>query len=362
MAMVTTAAWVPPVHLLSAAPAFGTSVTIDSTTDRVALVFKAPRTGSIDRVAFRTRTVTSAATITARLETVNLADAYPSGTLWATNTSGTQTSPATNTVYEAPLTAAASVTAGDVLALVLQCDSGTPNLQIATLDTPGTLTGNFPYGVANTTGSYAQNSYRPMAAVRYGASPGYVNIDPQVFVCQDFVSQAINTGTGGTTGTRRGLRFTLPYGAELSGCWIFGDFDGDADLVLYSDAGAVVATLSGLADQTPTERLDADQRGATSARGHFLRFAPQTLTANTYYRLAVVPEGATSITLYDMTGNDAVGIGLTSVPLGADFHATYYDGANWQNTTTSRPYMMLLFTGIEAGSAGGGSLFGSVVR
>ena len=92
-----------------------------------------PRTGTLTHVGFGTGTVTSAAAIQLRLETMSTFN--PSGTLYAANATGSQAVPSTNTYYRVPINGGLGVpvTQGDRVAVVLSCPSGSPNLQVATV-------------------------------------------------------------------------------------------------------------------------------------------------------------------------------------------------------------------------------------
>lgn len=66
--------------------------------DKVAFVLQAPKTGTLARVAFLTGTVTSAATIGLRIETVSATSGgVPSGTLYDAAGTGSQATPAATT-------------------------------------------------------------------------------------------------------------------------------------------------------------------------------------------------------------------------------------------------------------------------
>ena len=114
---------------------------------KIAFVFRAPKTGTIDQVGFLVRAVTVSQTLKVSLETVNPATGHPTGTLIAAGASGTVASPAANTFYEISLGTPPSVTINDYIAVVIEFDSTGGNLQIAAWDTQ-TSTGDyaqFPY-------------------------------------------------------------------------------------------------------------------------------------------------------------------------------------------------------------------------
>jgi hypothetical protein len=86
-----------------------------------AYIFRAPKTGTITKVGFRTVTVITGATVDVRLETVSATDGHPTGSLVGTNANASQVIADTNdnVFFTVTLTAGASVTAGDVLAVVV---------------------------------------------------------------------------------------------------------------------------------------------------------------------------------------------------------------------------------------------------
>jgi len=78
-----------PVPYVSGPDTAGNRI-IDAAGEKVAFIFEAPKTGTIDRLLFRTLGVTSGATVDVRLETIDASNGHPSGTLWGTDTNGAQ--------------------------------------------------------------------------------------------------------------------------------------------------------------------------------------------------------------------------------------------------------------------------------
>ena len=90
-----------------------TAVAINnSANDAMGTILNPPQTGNVTDIAFALGTVTTGATLDARIETVGSATGDPSGTLLGTNTNGSLTIAGSdaNTIKTVTLTASASVT------------------------------------------------------------------------------------------------------------------------------------------------------------------------------------------------------------------------------------------------------------
>lgn len=308
---------------------------VDNTDDRVAFIFRVPKTGSITKVGFRVAAVTTAQTIRVSLCTVDATTGDPNTALYGGSAAGTQASPTANTFFEVTLGTPASATIGDVVAVVLQFDTTAGSITIdpgltSTLGRPGAA---FPYMdvflTAWTKG--AANGVNCIPGCTIGYSDGtypYNGMTPAATT-----APAAITFNNTSTPDEVGNRFMVPFPCRVSGFWAICDFDGDADLVLYGPTDTVLATVS----------VDKDiEAVATAANQTYLPFAPTTLVPNTVYRSVVKPTSATNMIIYRHTSSTAAMMDQMSG--GQKFHETSrVDAGAWTDTTTQRILALNLF-------------------
>lgn len=335
----------------TAAPSFTTAVTIDHQNDRVALIVEPTRTGNIDRVAVCVGTITTPADLECRIETVNTTTGAPTGTLFGTTTNGTFT-PSADTVGTATLTAAAAVTVGgSPFAIVVQrSGNGTINLTLNRFDPSQGLTIGammVPYAMYNLSGSYAQATSLPIVAVRYDDGV-WEMFDEALPLVQSFAANAIGTGTGASTGTRRGVRFQVPFTgrlARLRAKILTASLSSDFTVDLYDDAGTLINTVV---------TKDATYSRAAGATG--LWSIPlttlETLSPGTWYRLVITPTTANTVTIYEAVCN--VAAHLDTFAAGTHFHSTAFISSAWSDIDTQRPWWSLGFDQLDDGVGGGG--------
>jgi len=326
-----------PQMILDRSPAI-VGITIDAASEKAAFVFRAPKTGTISKVAFRTETVTTGATVDVRLETVSTANGDPTGTLLGTNSNGSQViaDADDDTWFTTSLTTGVAVTRGDLMSAVIVNPAGSPgSMLIAELDDSLVFYG-FPYGDAYTASWSKRTDYAIMA---FEYDDGSYATVPQAFPVSNINSVAFNNTSDPD---HRGLKFKLPFPFRLAGIWLLLDLDGDADIKLYdSDGTSVLATTS----------IDSNVRYTTSSKVLFVDFAsPQSLSKDVSYRVVVEPTSATSVTLFDFDVNSAAVMDAFSG--GQDFHHTEKKDAGWTDTTTKRPWIGLLIDGFDDGAGG----------
>ncbi len=336
---------------------FGTWGTLDGTGDRIAWIFPAPKTGNISEIGWHTRTVTTGDIVDVRLETVDTADANPSGTLCGTNSNVNVTvASSDDNVWEnSALTASCAVTKGDKLAIVLSAATfvSSGNMQIAgyTNNTTGDLS-LFPYSRVNSTGSYAAvSSVMPILTLKYDdgsyapLSGGTLPVLP-IANATAFGASAITTST---TPDEIGLKFQVPFSGSLCGAGAQLDFSsagGTYDIVLYDSGSTAIATFSGDTDQVLSN-------AAGAARANEFPIPATTISINSTYRLVVKPTSANVVTVADFDVN-AAGM-LAAVPGGTNFVKTQRtDAGAWTDTTTKRPFIGLKFCSLDDGVGGGG--------
>ena len=318
---------------------------LDATTDRVAVVFAIPKTGNLVSIMFSTRTVTTSQSIDMRLETVDATNGNPSGTLYHANATASVASPTSNTVYEPAFTAFA-VTAGDMVAAVIQFTSTAGNLQIHAHNQFFNSV-RIPYGVYNLTGSYAKDTSVAMnILLKYDDGLYYeVGVLPPLANLGSAVTVAYNSGS---TTNERGIKFQVPAPVRVCGAWLnaYGATGGTYDVVLYdSDGSTVVTSVS----------FDGDIQAGSNGAGYiYVRFnTTKVLTINTYYRLTLKPTNTTNVTLTEYTFSSTAH--MDAVSGGSNFHRTVKTSGSWVDTTTVRSWIGLVVDQFDNGAGGGGS-------
>lgn len=339
--------WTPTFKNVSAAPGMGTLGLIDAADEGLATILRAPRTGSIAKVLWATRQVTTGATISVRLETVDESanPARPSGTLFASGASGVSAIADTddNVAVVTTLTTPCSVTLGDKLAVIVKQPTSAPGvMQVAVFSDD---VSEFPYlllntGVSPATSWSAINSAAPMIGLEY--SDGAYSWIPG---CWPFYAVNSNVYNGGSTPDRIGLRFKFPFPVRVGGWWAWADLDGDFQATLYDSDG--VTPLA----STPFS-VDKDTRLDTGAGVVIYPFASTAdLARDTFYRLVLTPTTTTSLTLYDFQTQSTAA--LDAFPGGQNLHYTSAKNpateSDWTNVTTRRPFLGPLVCGFDDG-------------
>ncbi len=320
----------------------GGGVTIDASGEKAAFVFAVPKTGTIDRVGFTTRAVTTAQTLRAGLETTDTTNYLPTGTQYGGSAVGTQASPVADTFYEVTLGTGASATKGDIIALVVQFDATVGNLVIGYIDNEGggAFTA-FPYVAAYTTSWAKNNGVIGMHSVRY--SDGTYEHIGQCVPTSPRDDTFFNTGSAAD---EIGNRFTVPSTCRVAGLFSGVNHTGAAiDYVLYEGSTALrtVSLAAGLS------------ASGTGYETHLFS-TPVTLTAGTVYRLVAKPTTTTNVNVREAIMLNAAMLDM--LPGGSDWYKTSRaDAGSWTDTNTRRIWALgLLIDQIDDGASAGGGV------
>jgi hypothetical protein len=323
---------------------------LDAADEKLAWIFQAPKTGTIDRLSFRTVAITTGGNVDLRLETVDATTGDPSGTLQATNTNVAVTVADSddNVWKEGTLTAGASVTKGDLLALVAVAPSGfTGNLASMGNIADYGAGWQFPYMDHQTSGTWAKTGEAACMLVRYsdGTYPPIGTI-PALSI----TNGAFNSGS---SPDERGLYFQVPWPCRLSGVIMMSTFAGGGTIKVYdSDGSTVLTSLVRDPDQSAT---------ANTGPGRYLFPTSVNLLANTNYRITLLPASVTDNTLTTITVHDAAM--LDALDGGKNFYLTTRENAGaWSQTTTQRPFIHLLLDAFDDATGSGGGDTGGLVR
>lgn len=300
---------------------------------KVGFIFRAPKTGNIDRVVWYSGTATGSPTVDVRLETVT--NASPSGTLFGTNTNVVTGTLASSTEYESTLTSSASVTRGQLVGLSLNYNSGTSiGIGIDQAWQQIYSTNHFPQ--INTAGTWSIIGARTMRALLRYDDGTYVS--PVIEGCAYGTSALVGFFTSG----EKGIRFRLPYGARISGFWMNADIRNDVTFNLYADSTAPAGTAL----------LSKQMTSASLIAASGIRQEPfdssYTLLADTWYRLVVAFTGATG-TRYLL---NTYGTSARRDAIAKDFYYTESSGGTWVDTTTQCPQLGIVLDGVDSGGGG----------
>ena len=316
--------------------------TLDAVGEKFAFIFRAPKTGTIDRVHFSTGAITTGGTVDVRLETLSLTDGNPTGTLLGTNSNGAVVVDDTddNVWKSATLTTGVSVTIGDLMAAVIVVPAGFAGaIRAVEYDTSV----NFPYSAQYTT-VWTKSSDSPCMAIQYSD-----NSYADMIGAYPIMGLVLNTAL--TTTALVSNRLNIPFNCTVNGFWAIGDFDQNTIFKLFDSDGTTVL-MSG--------SIDSDVRQAGTGRGWFVKGdAIVTLTRNTAYRVAIGSTGANGGTIQGFNaGSNAVldacgnkdtysSTAATQTPTGT---------GDWTDTNTTRYMIGLVIGEIDdgAGTGGGG--------
>lgn len=324
-------------------PGISAQNVMDAAGEYYAVIFQATEDMVISHVAWRADTAVGSPTIDIRIETVDTSTGLPTGTLWAANTNIVTGALSTDTDYIDALTASASISAGDFYAVKFAYNSGT-SITIASVSRINENVYNLPGDVINT-GTPAQSQQGcPILALGSNATTFYKLHK----ICLPVNAISNNGHNNASSPLSRGLRFRLPFAARLVGLKAFiSTGAGDRDVVLYDDAGNQLASKS----------FPGTVGIRTNGGTHCFYFdTPQSLDADTWYRIVFTPTNATSINTYKCTFMD---LNQKAASMWRDDgHYTTLDTGVWDDTATDEvPFFDLLIDQIDtgAGAGGGGS-------
>lgn len=337
MSLVTipTIVW-PPILAQMRQDASGTSsLVIDATGEKAATVFQVPRTGSIDRLVFFTRTVTTPQTLRVGLYTVD-ASGDPTTTAYGGMAVGTQASPAANTQYEVTLATPASAVLGDMVAMVVEFDSTVGNLGIGYWDNPGlNSTMQVPY-LDHFTTAWAKSGFVSGMGIRYSDGT-YEFIGTWATGIRTDVFFA-----NGSTPDERGNVILLPMRCRSNGAFVMGGANAvsaDYEIVLYGPSGQALRTIV----------RDADASGIVSGTLYARWDTPVVLEPEVPYRLTVKPTTANNCNVREHSVLNAAMMGC--LPGGTRVYKTSRTdlGAFTDVTTTRTWWLSLMIDQVDDG-------------
>jgi len=322
----------------------------------IALIFRVPKTGTLDSFEFRLGTVADTPDNGIRL---SFQDVNSSNNPDLTQDQFCDVTSAISTdqwiVPPGPLThdgtsggTKRSVTLGDYVCAVVSwagayvaSDSWivvgvTQNATIQTLNIPRDA---YNAHTTNNGSSWTRNQNVMSLALKYDDGT-YAFISPYVY---PFKTRQSETFSSASATTERGLYFRLPFSYQCDGAWARCSlFGASLDIVLYDSDGTTVLGSQNFNDTTGGVIFSSTECNLSA------RWAPVTLLANTYYRVVVKP-GATSCILWDF--NVESNAHLTAVEGGSDWIYTMKTSGSWSEPdNTRRPFMGIRMSGVDIGS------------
>lgn len=254
------------------------SLAINTTGEAVGGMFYAPKTGSIDRVAFRTSTVTTGCTLDVGLESTDSTTGEPntSQTLIAAGANGTVVVANTddNVWKTVTIGTPPSVTQGQPIWAVARISSGTPsalNLVRGNGLFPGAPANYNCRSVRYTASAWTTNANPLVFAIRYSGDSEYTpmrGISP--------IGYTTLTISDSTNPDENGGLVVLPFAAQACGIWLMtasGGPSADFTAKIYNSDGTSL-----LASQATTQALMGNNPGFAQV---FFQ-TPVTLAAGSY--------------------------------------------------------------------------------
>jgi len=314
------------------------SYALDADGEYAAAVLSIPKTGTLKKIAVRTGTVTTADPINVRLETVDTDTGLPSGTLYATGSSGTISSPSAKTTYWVEIngTTGINVTAQDIVAIKSILDFTDGNLQI-TNNVYYYSYASFPYTI-NYLGGVATKVYE---AANYG-----LEYDGEIVpVVGSMPAINISATSFGTQYQKRGLCFQVPFVCSICGVILRIENDYEGQIILYdSDQATPIQTW----DMNPNIRASVGQSTYMLALT-----SPKTLLPFTKYRLVVHNTTGSYFYYHHFTVTDDGSLStMDSISPGGNWYYTQCDGTptgegSWTDTITTRPLFGVILNQID---------------
>lgn len=332
----------------------GGTYRIDADGEFAALIFRCPRTGTLDRFDADIGTVTNSPDNGLRFsfQSVDATTGLPTGTiLGATNDALTTYAHTVTTGWKSTnFNETVSVTRGDVVAAVINIPSFTAgdDVGVTSLGSMFAEQG-FPYGVRVT--STKETSSQPVIIPHY--TDGYIMSPPHIGA-SNVATIPYNSGTTGAD--EWGLAFSLPFPAKIDRIHVSMAVAAGADfeVVLYDSDGTTVLG---------TSTHDGNITASASANTYIIELPSDvTLSANTTYRATIRPTTANNVTLGYVTFESA---DLMATWAGGDnfwMTSQLNQGGTWTNYNNGtdgyrRPRIALHLSAFDDGAGAGGSAF-----
>ena len=340
--------FVPLLPSFSTTPPTIDYQTIDASVERVAFIFTAPKSGVLDKVEFRTGSVTLnvASTLKISLQNISFAN-EPDGIadeyrIISSLSSNSWISPGLFTSDGTDSGTKRTVVRGDIISCVIEFDTfnASDSVQIGSLGV-GTASPHFPNETEFYNGTnWSHISSGPIMALLYedGTYPYTIGAYPY----SDLRNVSFNLSS---SPDERGIAFSFPSNVRIGGAYarVSNSAGGGANIpyTLYDHDGYTV-----LVSVSVPVRINE--------RYWSCRFGGDVLIeANQIYRFAVSPASSSfGMTLAEFDTNTAAI--MRSLEGGENWYLTSRtDGGTWIDTPTTRPFISILVTAVDQDISGG---------
>lgn len=331
----------------AATPNFSTTpIRLNAAGDYVAFVLSANRSGDVEEIFWRTGPVTTGCTVDVRLETVDTTTGLPTGTLVNAGANASQVVANTddNQAFQTALGTAATLTRGELYAVVFDVLSGTPSsLCIACFVDPSSL--QSPYVIEYDGTASLISGYAPIMGLLY--SGGVYQGTPGAWPITNVWTQSYAATDSPDT---YGAAFSLSHQSRVCGFWFWGEFDGDGTAKLYDSDGATVLESAAIYENVAPS--------GSSLLQSFFFGSSVTLAEDTTYYLAIEATDSTDIVMYGVEFSSAAW--RDASPLGGRWQLAQCTQSptgtgDWTNTGTKQAFIGLIVDGLEEAGGGGGS-------
>ena len=309
---------------------------LNAANEYVGVAFSASRACDISSVHFRTGALTSSGTVDVSIETIDGSDGSPSGTLWDTNTNVTGVTVDTaESLYEAVLTADASVVQGDQVMVEILYGSGDFFIDISQANSLARP--SFPYSVSDTGAGTDISTAPPNIGIECADGtwlyiPGALAIN----------SSSLLQFDSDTTPDEIGNKFNLPVSVTVCG------FSWTSFRSSSTGGFDITATLYDASDNELTSVSVDGDLGLTSNTERYFTYFPDNviINANADYRLTITADTAVnSVSYYQHNMYEAAA--LETIGWGGNIQKTSRsDNGSWTDDVDSIVKVSMLVCGV----------------
>jgi len=334
------------------------TVTLNAADEAYAVIMPAPKTGTIGTIHFLLNTHTTNGDVDVRIETVG-ADGFPTGTLWATNTNSVESLTTSFQQVNASLTAGASVTRGDVIAIVIRADSTSVPITQLRLITNADLQENgfpcVPEDVSSPPNNWANRGVGNGVNIVVEYNDGTFAHCPGVSWVQGTRHETFGSGS---TPDEVGNVIQIPFGCTVGGIWASCRYDAGTtfDAILYDASDTVLESVT-------VDTDIADNHSTTANRnnnGFFYFDTDVDVSANTDYRVALQATAVGTFILHGFGTNTNASY-LDIYDADRNTHKTERTNeGTWTDTSHERMYIGVIITDISGGGGVPGNMRGNM--
>jgi hypothetical protein len=325
----------------------GTVALIDAAGEKVAWIFRAPKTGNISNFYFRLATTTTGQTLKGSAQDVDTATGSADGTI---DQSGTvSVANADDNVWkQITFGASRAVSMNDLVAIVAEFDSTIGNLNISRSTNVSGLQG-FAYSEHFVSAAWSRGNGAPYIAVGYDDGTY-----PQIIGCNAGYQGTVINFSSSSTPDEVGNLIIPRAPMRVCGAYYHGRHTADMQFVLYE--GASVTPVAVRTSDTFNGAVDSSLSD-TYFYGCF--DTPFDLKVGETYRIVLLPTTTSVIGRYDMVFANATI--LNGQDLGADCVKTSrVNGGNFAEDTAARVICGLIVSHISDGLTPKPYLIGSL--